>query len=112
MSAKTKESDSGTNAGRLPPRERIIAVASALFYERGIRAVGVEEIASAAETNKMTLYRHFASKDVLVAESLRQSPGQTHASANEPAAAHRVDPRGELTAWLAHMSEHVTASDE
>jgi AcrR family transcriptional regulator len=112
MSAKTKEPDSGTNAGRLPPRERIIAVASALFYERGIRAVGVEEIASAAETNKMTLYRHFASKDVLVAECLRQSARQANARSDELAAAHRGDPRGELTAWLSDMAEHVTASDE
>src|ERR1700674_609983 len=109
MSAKTKESDSSTNVGRLPPRERIIAVASALFYERGIRAVGVEEIASAAETNEMTLYRHFASKDVLVAECLRQSARQANARSDELAAVHRGDPRGELTAWLADMAEHVTA---
>ena len=39
-----------------------------LFYRHGIRAVGVEAIAEAAGTNKMTLYRHFASKDELVAE--------------------------------------------
>jgi AcrR family transcriptional regulator len=33
----------------------------------------VEAIAEAADTNKMTLYRHFASKDELVAEYLRES---------------------------------------
>ena len=58
---------------RIPPRERILAVAADLFYRHGIRAVGVEAIAEAAGTNKMTLYRHFASKDELVAEYLRQS---------------------------------------
>ena len=47
----------------IPPRERIIAVAADLFYRHGIRAVGVEAIAEAAGTNKMTLYRHFVSKD-------------------------------------------------
>src|SRR6266540_741409 len=57
----------------IPPRERIVAVAADLFYRHGIRAVGVEAIAEAAGTNKMTLYRHFASKDELVAEYLRQS---------------------------------------
>src|SRR6516162_2448855 len=56
---------------RIPPRERILAVAADLFYRHGIRAIGVEAIAEAAGTNKMTLYRHFASKDELVAEYLR-----------------------------------------
>ena len=49
--------------------------ASDLFYRLGIRAVGVEAIAEAAGTNKMTLYRHFSSKDELVAEYLRGLPG-------------------------------------
>ena len=45
--------------------------ASDLFYCRGIRAVGVDTIASEAGTNKMSFYRNFASKDDLVAEYLR-----------------------------------------
>src|SRR5437763_2297014 len=53
------------------PRDRILAAASDLFYRYGIRAVGVDAIAEAAGTNKMTLYRHFDSKDQLVAEYLR-----------------------------------------
>src|SRR2546421_10535885 len=55
----------------IPPRERILAVASDLFYRHGIKAVGVESIAEAAGTNEMTLYRPFRSKDELVAEDLR-----------------------------------------
>jgi AcrR family transcriptional regulator len=48
-------------------RERILRAARRMFYERGIRAVGVEAIVSAAGVTKMSLYRHFASKDELVA---------------------------------------------
>src|SRR2546428_8455871 len=48
---------------RIPPPARILAVAGELFYRHGIRAVGVDAIAEAASTNKMTLYRHFTSKD-------------------------------------------------
>ncbi len=59
-------------AERIPPRARILAVARELFYRDGIRAVGVDAIAEAAGTNKMTLYRHFASKDELVADYLRE----------------------------------------
>ena len=55
----------------LPPRERILAAAGELFSKHGVRGVGVEAIADAADTNKMTLYRHFASKDELIAEWVR-----------------------------------------
>jgi len=47
------------------PRDRIVDTAQDLFREHGIKGVGVDAIAEAAGTNKMTLYRHFASKDVL-----------------------------------------------
>jgi AcrR family transcriptional regulator len=52
---------------KTPPRERILTAAGELFERYGIRGVGVEAIAEAADTNKMTLYRHFSSKDDLVA---------------------------------------------
>ena len=55
----------------LPPRQRILAAADDLFRRHGIRGVGVEAIAEAAGTNKMTLYRHFESKDELIAEWMR-----------------------------------------
>jgi AcrR family transcriptional regulator len=95
---------------RLPPRERILAVARDLFYRRGIRAVGVEAIAEAAGTNKMTLYRHFASKDLLVAECLRQFARQADADWDRLATTHAGHPRAELTAWLAAMTDHIVAA--
>lgn len=107
-----KPAETGFNepaAERLPPRERILAVARDLFYERGVRAVGVDEIAEAAGTNKMTLYRHFASKDLLVAECLRQVARQADAELDRLAAAHPGNPRAELTAWLAAMTDHIVA---
>jgi AcrR family transcriptional regulator len=52
-------------------KQRIFSAAKELFYRQGIRAVGVESIAAEAGTTKMTLYRHFASKDQLVAEILK-----------------------------------------
>ena len=53
-----------------PAGERILESASALFYDRGIRAVGVDLIAEEAGTTKKTLYDRFGSKDELVAAYL------------------------------------------
>jgi AcrR family transcriptional regulator len=52
-------------------KDRIIVAAGELFQKRGIHAVGVGDIAKAAKTNKMTLYYHFPSKDVLIEAYLR-----------------------------------------
>jgi AcrR family transcriptional regulator len=55
-----------------PAGERLLEAASALFYRRGIRAVGVDLIAETAGTTKKTLYDRFGSKDELVARYLRR----------------------------------------
>lgn len=69
MSANPGEKQA-SRKGKRPARERICETARDLFYQRGIRGVGVELIASEAGTTKMSLYRNFASKDELVAEYL------------------------------------------
>ena len=97
---------------RIPPRDRILAVASELFYRHGIKAVGVDAIAEAAGTNKMTLYRHFTSKDELVAEYLRTLAQQSDTIWDRLEAVHPGDARAQLRAWLKEMAEHVRASDE
>jgi AcrR family transcriptional regulator len=97
---------------RIPPRERILAVAADLFYRHGIRAIGVESIAEAAGTNKMTLYRHFASKDELVAEYLRRLAEKASASWDRLAAEHPGDPRAQLRGWLENMAAHVDSGDQ
>jgi len=58
--AVTPEGQSG-NA-----RERILGAAYNLFSRHGIRAVGVDTVVAESGVAKMTLYRHFASKDDLV----------------------------------------------
>jgi AcrR family transcriptional regulator len=55
-----------------PAGERLLAAASDLFYDRGIRAVGVDLIADTAGTTKKTLYDRFGSKDALVALYLKR----------------------------------------
>lgn len=50
----------------LPPRERILAAAHALFYGEGIRATGVDKIIERSSVSKVTFYRQYASKDDLI----------------------------------------------
>jgi len=57
-------------APKQPMKERILDTADRLFYQRGIRAVGVDTIAAEVGISKRTLYNHFPSKDGLVAAYL------------------------------------------
>ncbi len=47
-------------------RARILEVASDLFYQHGIQAVGVDAIITGAEVARMSFYRHFKSKEGLI----------------------------------------------
>jgi AcrR family transcriptional regulator len=47
-------------------RERILATAYRLFCRHGIRAVGIDLIIAESGAAKMSIYRHFGSKDELV----------------------------------------------
>ena len=57
--------------GLTPGARRILEVASALFYEQGIHAVGVDTIAAESGVTKRTLYDRFGSKDTLVTTYLQ-----------------------------------------
>jgi len=55
------------------PKEQLLETAARLFYENGYRAIGVDTISAESGIGKMTLYRHFDSKDELIAAYLHGS---------------------------------------
>ena len=61
---------------QLPVRERILETAQRLFYRDGFRAVGIDTIIAEAGIAKMSLYRHFPSKDDLIVAYLEESNRQ------------------------------------
>jgi AcrR family transcriptional regulator len=94
---------------KLSPRDRIIGTARRLFHKRGLRGVGVDAIAEAAGTNKMTLYRHFGSKDDLIVECLRRAAADIDALWAVMEAEHPTDKLAMLHAWVQCGAECVSA---
>jgi AcrR family transcriptional regulator len=103
--SKPSTPPAGPSADALDVRERILATASALFYQRGVRAVGVDLVVEQAGVAKTSLYRHFRTKDELIAAFLAREDLDFWATWDAVAAKHADDPAGEVDAhmrWIAH----------
>ncbi|MDR3494758.1 MAG: TetR/AcrR family transcriptional regulator [Ancalomicrobiaceae bacterium] len=89
------------------PRDRIVDTATALFRKHGIRGIGVDAIVEAAGTNKMTLYRHFGSKDELVAECIRGQAAHADEKWAKLACEYPNDPVGQLGGWIKMVANYI-----
>lgn len=99
---------SETTGTRLTPAaQRILEVASELFYERGLHAVGVDTIAAESGVTKRTLYDRFGSKDALVVAYLEGRDRRwrelvdTHLRGADDAIARVLAPFDALADWVA-----------
>jgi AcrR family transcriptional regulator len=88
-------------------RERILAVASELFYKQGVRAVGVDLVVERAAVAKSSLYRHFRTKDDLIVAFLEREDVDFWATWDGVAAAHAEDALGELEAHMRWIGERL-----
>jgi AcrR family transcriptional regulator len=79
-----------------PVPQDVLSVSSALFAERGYYAVGMEEIAAAADVSRATLYRYFGTKDKILAELTRRAVVEIE----EHAAALPAMAADSLTEWM------------
>src|SRR5690348_9001510 len=59
-------------------RERILDTATRLFYYQGIPATGIDNVIASAGVAKMSLYRHFGSKEQLIVECLERLDVRYH----------------------------------
>lgn len=106
-----------TGRPRIPPRpapdevgvdarERIIRTAYELFTQNGLAAVGVDRIVAEAGVAKTTLYRHFRSKDDLIAEVLERHHQLWLQDWLEPETRkHSASPAGRLVAVFDTVNE-------
>lgn len=83
-------------------REALLAAAEALFYERGVQAVGMDAVRSAAGLSLKRIYALFATKEDLVVAMLRRRDRRWLASLSEYVERHE-DPRERVLSlfdWL------------
>jgi AcrR family transcriptional regulator len=76
----------------------ILHVATDLFYRKGIQALSVDELCDAARITKPTLYRHFGSKDRLVAACVADDAAQVRQRLDTALDAAGTDPRAQVRA--------------
>ncbi|MBM7807947.1 AcrR family transcriptional regulator [Geodermatophilus bullaregiensis] len=89
------------DAARPSRREQILRAAAQLFAERGSRAVGVDDVGAAVGVTGPAIYRHFASKDAMLAEMLLRISERLLAGATDRVAAAGPDPAAQLRALVA-----------
>jgi len=88
-------------------RARILETACTLFYQRGVRAVGVDLVVEKAGVAKTSLYRHFGTKDDLVAAFLRREDEDFWGTWDRVAGQHVDDAAAELDAHLEWIGERA-----
>ncbi|MDQ2670853.1 MAG: TetR/AcrR family transcriptional regulator [Gemmatimonadota bacterium] len=77
-------------------RERLLSAAARVYAEHGYAGTTTRRVAEAAGVNEVTLFRHFGTKDRLLAEAVQFHTGEMPVVAlpDEP-----MNPLGELAAW-------------
>jgi AcrR family transcriptional regulator len=88
-------------------RQKILDVAGDLFFRQGYRAVGVDTIVKETGLAKMTLYRHFPSKDDLIVAYLEGVDRLMQDWMDEATQPHEGKPRDQLVAIFAALEKLV-----
>lgn len=104
LSHKTAAPDEGARANP-EVRLRVLETASELFYRLGVRAVGVDMVVAQAGVAKTSLYRHFRTKDDLIAAFLQREDEDFWRVWGEVANRHAGNAEAELEAHLEWIGE-------
>lgn len=88
-------------------RDRVLETAATLFYQEGVRAVGVDLVVERSGVAKTSLYRHFATKDDLVVAFLEREDAEYWEDWDSVAARQPEDAEAELDEHLRWIAEHI-----
>lgn len=92
-------------------REKILTVASDLFQTRGINSTGVDTIVAVAGTTKMTLYKYFSSKEILILEVLKKGHQDFQDWLQDQLSRHNKKPSEKLQRLFDFIEIWVTSPD-
>jgi len=92
-------------------REKILNTASNLFQTQGINSTGVDTIVAVAGTTKMTLYKYFNSKEILILEVLKQGHQDFQTWLNDKLSANTKKPSEKLQKLFDYIEEWMTSPD-
>jgi AcrR family transcriptional regulator len=95
---------------KVAPKDQVFQTAARLFYQNGYRAVGVDTIAAESGIGKMTLYRHYPSKDDLIVAYLKDSNVEFW-SYFEKSIKDALTPREKLLAFFQALQDYVTTPE-
>lgn len=92
-------------------RDALLDTAEALFARQGYRAVGIDTVLDRAGVAKMTLYKHFRSKEELIAAVLERRGDSIASALAERIAAAPAEPRARLLAVFDWLAEAVRSPE-
>ena len=93
---------------RAPAKGRILDTANALFYEDGIRNVGVDRIIAASTVTKATFYKHYRAKENLIVEYIQGRHDSVRANV-EALVARASTPEGALRDFVAAVAAEIAS---
>jgi AcrR family transcriptional regulator len=93
-----------------PAKQRILDTADLLFYDEGIRAVGVDRLISSSSVTKATFYKHYGSKDRLIGDYVDHRHRQSVDELADLVEQH-VEPEAVLRALQESIASQISSPD-
>ena len=92
-------------------RDHLIETALELFYREGFHATGIDKILAESGVAKMTLYKHFRSKDELILAALRRRDERFRNWFMRAVESRAATPRERLVAVFDVLDEWLAGQD-
>jgi AcrR family transcriptional regulator len=103
----TKMRRGAPRRGEPSARERLIETAIELFYQEGIRAIGIDTLVARSGLSKSSLYRTFASKEEVIAAFAEEQNRRFWGWWDETVTRHAGSPRRQIEALFEGIAAQI-----